>query len=114
MRCALIILVLLLLPARAPASEFDSANYLLPKCKLLLSDKSAGTESGICMGVMLTFKSTGAFLANDVRVCVPEDATLRQMIRVVVKYIEERPEKMHVPFVALALLALRDAWPCRG
>lgn len=66
------------------------------------------------MGVMLTFKSTGPFYAKDVRMCVPEDATLGQMIRVVVKYIEERPAEMHLLFVALAMLALRDAWPCKG
>jgi hypothetical protein len=36
-----------------------------------------------------------------------------QSIRVVVKYIDDRPERQHEDFMALALEALRAAWPCK-
>jgi hypothetical protein len=39
--------------------------------------------------------------------------TLEQKIRVVVAYIEARPNRMHENFNFLAIEALRDAWPCR-
>ena len=34
-------------------------------------------------------------------------------VRVVIKYIEARPERMQEPFGTLALEALEEAWPCK-
>jgi hypothetical protein len=34
-------------------------------------------------------------------------------MRVVVAYIEKRPERMHEPLADLAIEALQQAWPCR-
>jgi hypothetical protein len=44
---------------------------------------------------------------------IPEKLTLMQLVRGVIAYIEIRPARMHEPFAALALEALRSAWPCR-
>jgi hypothetical protein len=35
------------------------------------------------------------------------------MVLVVVKYIDERPERMHERFTKLAYEALKAAWPCK-
>jgi hypothetical protein len=45
--------------------------------------------------------------------CPPVGANQGQAIRVVIAYIDQRPARMHEPFVALALEALRASWPCR-
>jgi Rap1a immunity proteins len=45
--------------------------------------------------------------------CVPDRSTVGQAVRVVVAYIDQRPERMHEYFEVLALEALRRAWPCR-
>jgi len=34
-------------------------------------------------------------------------------VRVVVRYIEQRPGRMHENFLRLANEALTEAWPCR-
>ena len=51
--------------------------------------------------------------ANDPPFCVPNDVTLGQRVAVVVKYIDEHPEDMHLEFFLLASEALRAAWPCK-
>jgi Rap1a immunity proteins len=39
----------------------------------------------------------------------------RQLVRVVVRYLEARPQRLHEPFAEFALDALFDAWPsCPG
>ena len=36
-----------------------------------------------------------------------------QTVRVVVQYIDSRPERMHEDFKKLALEAMKAAWPCK-
>ena len=36
-----------------------------------------------------------------------------QVIRVIVAYIDKRPERMHEDFALLTLEALKNAWPCK-
>jgi Rap1a immunity proteins len=43
---------------------------------------------------------------------IPQGVTLEQMTRVVVAYIDKRPERMHEYFTDLALQALQFVWPC--
>src|SRR6266550_2415689 len=45
---------------------------------------------------------------------IPRDVTYEQMVRVVIRYIEARPNRMHEPFRSLALEAIVGAWPCRN
>ncbi len=47
------------------------------------------------------------------RACVPENVTLEQMTALVVRWFDQRPEEWHLDFVALALSALHDVWPCK-
>jgi DNA-binding protein H-NS len=42
----------------------------------------------------------------------PENATIGQMTAVVVRWVEQRPERWYENFLALTLFALHDAWPC--
>jgi len=51
------------------------------------------------------------FAVDDI--CKPERATLGQSVRVVIKYIEARPERMDEYFGLLAVEAMRAAWPCK-
>lgn len=66
---------------------------------------------GVCNGIL-----DGIYfsLAN-VAICHPAgaSATLEQMVRVVVKYIDDRPERQHEPFERLAFEAMKIAWPCK-
>jgi hypothetical protein len=44
--------------------------------------------------------------------CAPDNATNNQLMRVVLAYIEVRPQRMNEEFMKLAVEALRSAWPC--
>jgi hypothetical protein len=65
------------------------------------------TEAAV--GIVETLRFTGSML----ELCIPNAVTNGQMVRVVVKYIEDRPARMHENFKALAVEALRAAWPCK-
>jgi hypothetical protein len=45
--------------------------------------------------------------------CLPEQVSSSQIVRVVVAYLERRPEDLHKDTELLVVLALADAFPCR-
>jgi hypothetical protein len=94
----------------------NSANFMLPICQKAIAPNGAEGdpyEVGRCAGMMnalLFFR--GGLLPSIFNYCPPESVTVGQMTRVVIAYIERRPQSMHEHFVGLALLALHEAWPC--
>lgn len=50
-------------------------------------------------------------MANSL-VCVPTGATYEQVVRVIVKYLRDHPERLHRPRRQLMLAALEAAFPC--
>jgi len=110
------------------AEDTSSANYILPGCQDFLGLKQPYTgRQGFCAGTVAGI----SFVGKDLRrlrpaypsesdavtwlycLDIPEKVTLMQLVRSVIAYIEDRPARMHEPFVALALEALRTAWPCK-
>jgi hypothetical protein len=78
---------------------------------------AVGAKSRYCLGLayeasMLKLSSAPAPHAEVF--CIPKETKIDQQIRVVVKYIEARPERIHERFALLALLALIEAWPCKS
>ncbi|MGA2903984.1 MAG: Rap1a/Tai family immunity protein [Candidatus Korobacteraceae bacterium] len=45
--------------------------------------------------------------------CLPEEVENGQLIRVVLKYVKDHPEKAHMRTGPLAVLAWQKAFPCR-
>jgi Rap1a immunity proteins len=102
-----------------------SADAIMRGCRMMVSDSTLDDPNdsflaGVCAGTidglvyeanMLKLSSAPAPHAEVF--CVPKETTIQQQIRVVVKYVEARPERMHERFALLALLA-REAWPCEG
>ena len=118
--CAVLALVLALIgPASAePSTDHPSANEAMPGCRSLLAkvrtkphaEKSANKEEELCI-VSLMAADLIAFARGDV--CIPEGVTEGHEIAVVVKYIDEHPEDMHLEFLLLAQEAFLKAWPCK-
>ena len=106
-RYAVAILIALTMPARAQ----ESANEMLPGCKMFLARSprslSDAEASGWCGGFVY-----GLFFAGE-GTCPPERAKVSQALTVVIRYIEARPERMHEHFGGLAIEALTAAWPCK-
>jgi hypothetical protein len=114
-------MVLIITGAKAQ-QESTSANYQLPACKAFLEPypktrARPDLDQGFCVGMV-----TGiVFMAQDSGVAnacthIPDAVTIGQKVRVVVQFIESwkdiEPNRLHEPFMRLALDALANAWPC--
>jgi Rap1a immunity proteins len=94
--------------------DFSSANFLILGSKAFANQQSGGGVSGYCVGLVegIAFFMADSGLANA---CahIPDGVTVGQQIQVVVRYLEQRPNRLHEDFKWLAIEALADAWPCR-
>jgi hypothetical protein len=102
--------ILLALTMPASAQDVNSANYYLPGCKGHLDPNSAHTWGrALCVAYLAGL----VYGVGGKDFCAPDGATDNQVIAVVIKYIEARPERMHEQFGKLAIEALSAAWPCK-
>lgn len=112
-RLPLIVILLCVLGRPAFAEQdFDSGNYMLPHCKALVDDKPPGVWQGQCGGIIDTLMWVGSSLPEPNRFCPPAHIPPSQAHRVVLRYLEQHPEKLHEGFKGLAFSALMEAWPC--
>jgi hypothetical protein len=87
---------------------------MMPGCHHFLQPDTPPTDAKVyliaatCVGLVegLAYARPG--------ICTPPNVTRGQAVRVVVKYIDDRPQRLHEDFRELALEALRAAWPCKN
>jgi hypothetical protein len=90
----------------AQRQDIDSANYLLPGCRDLMNQtKVISWDKPFCSGMV-----HGLMVAPN---CRPIGVTEKQVHHVILKYIDDRPARMHEDFRTLALEAMASAWPCK-
>lgn len=86
-----------------------SANFYLPGCKDFIAGKS-NFYAGRCVGAIEVLDA----LNLDTKLfCPPEANDNLQRVRVIIAYIEARPERMNEDFRLMANEAMAKAWPCR-
>jgi hypothetical protein len=77
-----------------------------------------GFADGLKMGsVVNTVKSntrTPTTSGGNVGVCEPDHVSNEQLIRVVLKYLQQHPESLHEPAGFLVWTALHEAFPCKN
>jgi hypothetical protein len=124
-------LVPLVVPLSAQKVEMlpftASGNSFLRDCSIVDKEKDTtpaeNTQSAACLlyvgGVM-----QGAELGSGVTrleakpmelpklFCRPENIEMLQLVRIVLKYVRENPEKANLGTGGLIILALREAYPC--
>lgn len=104
--------------AMGQSKDDASGNYHLPYCrqseKLTKTDPETLITAGLCQGVVDAFLLAGSRLAPEYRYCVPQRANLGQGVRVVIKYLEANPERLHEDFRILVMDAFKSAWPCKS
>jgi hypothetical protein len=106
MRPILSALLKLALAAPAFAAESDDAaktrifsgNEMLPHCRALVDDEEATTPgAGLCAGVISTVFWSQGFAREHVKFCAPKRVITRgQSRQVVLRYLENHPEKLHL------------------
>jgi len=96
--------------ARAQLHDPGSANHAMQGCRELVNqsnrDARLQTECASTVRTMI-------YVATSRGICPPSGATVGQAVKVIVAYIDARPERLHEQFEPFALEALQQAWPCR-
>jgi len=89
--------------------DLRSANYMVPGCRAFIAKGFTELQKqGFCGGTI------DALVWSNLGVCAPEGVSLVEGVKVVVKYIDDRPQRQNENFKALALEALQTAWPCKN
>ena len=91
-----------------------SADRMLPACRAFVAERAPREIDGVfaagrCIGLMQGL----GFASRLLGACPPDEVTVAQRARVAVTYVEARPDRMHEDFRALAVEAMREAWPCK-
>lgn len=120
MRCIYVIfigLLFLLIGASAKAEELrQDGNELLRDCTA--SVRRDGVDSyraGWCLGYLAGVRHTRSLYTKFPSVdCTPQEVTSGQIKSIVVKYLQDHPEKLHYTNYGLVNMALNEAFPCKA
>ena len=87
---------------------------LLHICQTYLDEDQMkeSISSGFCIGFLHGVSSTTAIFPELFRVCIPDGVSSDQLVRVVIKYLEDHPAELHEQELVLTVLAFREAFPC--
>ena len=77
-----------------------SANQMVDVCSYDLSDST-------CSAYV-----RGVFEAHEWELCIPEHATLKQVKKIALKYLDDNPNKLHQLASQSVIDAWQEAFPC--
>lgn len=108
---ALAVCLFLILGAIVAHAEDDPfrADQVIKNCK-----SPDGYRKGLCVGMVVAIAYVSRSMPTQIRSCYPDEVTNEQILNVVRKYVDERPNIHHRDFRLLALEAMKAAWPCKG
>jgi len=129
MKLLTMIAVLTMLVAAVPAMAVKrTGNDLLIDCSNLIKTESTEALSkekllgvGYCIGLidgLVTFNYVYEAVleregsSNMVQMCLPERISTRKSAEIIVKYLQDNPDRLHNSGQALAAQALVTAYPC--
>jgi hypothetical protein len=115
---AIITIVLTLWSAAAFGSSADFSAGMIKGCRALAqgvlpTGEREYMDYGICLATLSSMNTVGQFLHTDLRSCPPREARPDQLAKVLLKFVEQNPEKLHHPPEILVIHAFRAGWPCR-
>lgn len=107
-----------------------TGNHLLTNCSAFVSvlngDKGRDNvdRTGLCIGYLNGIRD-GVILMNTLAsnqhrkndyyaICFPNNVSMGQSARILVKFLQERPEDLHIDAGALYYAALLNAFPCKN
>jgi len=108
----------LLIIGRASATVVDTGTEAQKSCELLVQgsfrDQTEARSAGSCEGMIETAMLFSPNLPADVRACPPAQGSVLESAKVLLRYLDNNPERLTQPGITIAIEAFRDAWPCRG
>jgi hypothetical protein len=103
---------------KANGSVVDSGADAQKSCELLAGgsfhENAEARSAGACEGMIETAMFFSPNLPADVRACPPAMGSVLESAKVLLRYIEQNPDRLNVPGITVAFEAFRDAWPCQG
>lgn len=94
-------------------TDYSSGNHMLPMCRMGIdSDGQLNVWVGQCGGAIAALAYMAPAFEAAERFCPPKGYSVLQARRIVVRYMEQRPEDLHLNYLVLALRAMQKAWPC--
>jgi hypothetical protein len=87
-------------------------------CQLLIEgsfhDDGEARSAGSCEGMVETAMLFSPNLPADVRACPPAQGSILESVKVLLRYLDNNPDRLNEPGITLAIEAFRNDWPCRG
>src|ERR1700737_3804760 len=87
-------------------------------CELLVEGSFRGHDearsAGSCEGMIETAMLFSPNLPADVRACPPAQGSVLESAKVLLRYLDNNPDRLNEAGITLAIEAFRDAWPCQG
>jgi Rap1a immunity proteins len=103
---------------KAGATVVDKGSDAQKSCQLLVQDsfrdQGEARSAGSCEGMIETAMLFSPNLPADVRACPPAQGSVLQSAKVLLRYLDNNPDRVNEPGITIAIEAFRDAWPCRG
>src|SRR5246500_4893471 len=103
---------------KASATVVDKGTDAQKSCELLVQDsfreQGEARSAGHCEGMIETAMLFSPNLPANVRACPPAQGSVLQSAKVLLRYLDNNPERLTQPGITIAIEAFRDAWPCRG
>ncbi|MBR0694458.1 Rap1a/Tai family immunity protein [Bradyrhizobium lablabi] len=119
MRVYIIVVSLaLLVTGQANGTVVDTGADAQKFCELLVNgsfkDNGEARSAGACEGMIETAMFFAPNLPSDVRACPPALGSISESAKVLLRYLDQNPDRLDQPGITLAFEAFRDAWPCQG
>ena len=101
---------------KASGTVVDTGADAQRYCQLLVEgsfhDYGEARSAGACEGMIETAMSFSPNLPPDVRGCPPAQGSVLESAKVLLRHLDQNPDRLEVPGITLALEAFRDA--CRA
>ena len=103
---------------KGSATVVEKGTDAQKSCKLLVQnsfhDQDEARSAGACEGMIETAALFSPNLPADVRACPPAQGSILESAKVLLRYLENNPDRVKEPGITVVIEAFRDAWPCQG
>lgn len=96
--------------AQSAAKGYTDGNDLREDCEAAITGQF-GYGAGYCFGLIEGYLQATPAKALPTH-CVPMGVTVEQLVKVIVKYLDQHPEKLHLTAFLLISQATHEAFPC--
>jgi hypothetical protein len=102
----------------ASGTVVDSGTDAQKYCRALVGSSFQGSDearsSGACEGMVETAMVFSPNLPAELRGCPPAQGSVLESVKVLLRYLDNNPDRLDEAGITLTFEAFRDAWPCRG